>query len=320
MSTFPERLAAIDVGSNTILLLIAEYDPAAGLSIIHEAEDQPRLGAGLGDQAIPSVIESERSERRNPAAVNRLRPQSIERALRSLERMRDLCRQHGVTRIAAVATAAVREAQNGDEFVEQVRRLGIPLRVVSPEQEAELAFRSAAYHFPVEARMLVADIGGGSLELIGAENHRLELITSLPLGAVRLTEYRLPLARLREEIRQHLSRALAGDAWTGARVIGSGGTFGNLAGITLARRGEPPGTTIQGVEITADEVESLLAELAGMDLDRRRQVPGLRPERADIIVAGLAVATELLALVRATGATINRYGLREGVLLDMLDA
>jgi exopolyphosphatase / guanosine-5'-triphosphate,3'-diphosphate pyrophosphatase len=202
VSSSLERVAAIDVGSNTILLLIAEYSPARGLTIIDEAEDQPRLGAGLGNGSTPSVIASERSESSNPAAVTRLRPESIERALRSLERMRDLCRQHGVTRIAAVATAAVREARNGDEFVEQVRRLGIPLRIVSPEQEAELAFRSAAYHFPAEARKLVADIGGGSLELIGAENHRLELITSLPLGAVRLTERRLPLARLREEIRR----------------------------------------------------------------------------------------------------------------------
>jgi exopolyphosphatase/guanosine-5'-triphosphate,3'-diphosphate pyrophosphatase len=299
VSSFPERLAAIDVGSNTILLLIAEYDPAAGLSIIDEAEDQPRLGAGS-------------------AQTGCLGPESVDRALSSLERMRDRCRDHGVKRIGAVATAAVRDARNGEEFAERVRRLGIPLRVISPETEAELAFRSAAYHFPGAERTLVADIGGGSMELIGAVENRLQLVTSLPLGAVRLTERRLPLPRLRDEIRQQLSRALGGDAWTGARLVGSGGTFANLAGMTLARRGKPPGTPIQGVEIRSEEIESLVLELAGMDLDSRRRVPGLQPERADIITAGMAVAAELIKLVKAEAVMVNRYGIREGLLLEMV--
>jgi exopolyphosphatase/guanosine-5'-triphosphate,3'-diphosphate pyrophosphatase len=316
VSSFPERLAAIDVGSNTILLLIAEYDPASGLSIIDEAEDQPRLGAGLGDHVTPSVFASEPS---NPAAVTSLKPESIERALRSLERMRELCQHYGVTRIGAVATAAVRDAANGEEFVQQAQRLGITLRTISPETEAELAFRSAAYHFPGGGRMLVADIGGGSLELIGAVEHRLELITSLPLGAVRLTERRQPLPRLRREIGEQLRGALAPDAWTGARVIGSGGTFANLAGMTLARRGEFSNAAIQGVEITSQQIEAFLAELAAMDLDRRRQVPGLRPERADIIVAGVAAVAELLNVVGAKTVSVNRYGIREGLLLEMLE-
>jgi exopolyphosphatase/guanosine-5'-triphosphate,3'-diphosphate pyrophosphatase len=301
VSSFPQRVAAIDVGSNTILLLIAEYDPAAGLTIIEEAEDQPRLGAGL-------------------AKTGRLSAEAVERAIQSLVRMRDLCRVWRVESVGAVATAAVRDAENGEEFANRVRGLGIPLRVISPELEAELAFRSAAYHFPAAGRLLVADIGGGSLELIGADDHRLELVTSLPLGAVRMTERGFPLPRLRDEIRQQLSPVFAGDAWTGARLIGSGGTFANLAGVTLARRGKPPGTTIQGVEIRSEEIESLLHELARMDLDTRRQVPGLQPGRADIIVAGLAVAAELLGRVEASSVRINQYGLREGLLLDMIES
>jgi exopolyphosphatase / guanosine-5'-triphosphate,3'-diphosphate pyrophosphatase len=300
VSSPPERLAAIDVGSNTILLLIAEYDPATGLRIIDEAEDQPRLGAGS-------------------AQTGCLGRESVDRALSSLERMRERCDERGVKRIGAVATAAVRDARNGEEFAERVRRFGIPLRIISPELEAELAFRSAAYHFPGAGRTLVADIGGGSLELIGALDQRLQLVTSLPLGAVRLTEQRLLVPPLRKEIRKQLSRVLERGVWSGARVIGSGGTFANLAGMTLARRGEKSDAAIQGVEITSAETEGLLAELAAMDLGRRRQVPGLQPGRADIIVAGLAVVAELLDLVGAGGATINRYGLREGVLLEMLD-
>jgi exopolyphosphatase/guanosine-5'-triphosphate,3'-diphosphate pyrophosphatase len=294
-----ERLAAIDVGSNTILLLIAEYDPAVGLHIIDQAEDQPRLGAGLSQ-------------------TGHLGWDAMHRALQAVERMRDRCRQQQVARIDAVATAAVREAANGSEFVDQVHRLGIPLRTISPHTEALLAYRSAAHHFPGAARMLVADIGGGSLELIGSQQGRIELTTSLPLGAVRMTEASLPLPELRSRARETLSQELSQGLWAGSRVVGSGGTFANLASMTLARRGAPPDQPIQGTEVGAANIEQLLTDLSAMSPDERRQVPGLRPERADIIVAGVAVIAELLAYVGAASVGVNAYGLREGVLLEMI--
>jgi exopolyphosphatase / guanosine-5'-triphosphate,3'-diphosphate pyrophosphatase len=252
------------------------------------------------------------------SATGRLSAAAIERALHSLTRMQDICRSHGVTRVAAVATAAVREADNGEEFAQQVRALGIPLQIISAQTEAALAHRSAAYHFPDGGRMVVADIGGGSLELIGTADGRIQLTDSLPLGAVRLTELELSLAALRDHIRRALQRAIPGSDWAGARVIGSGGTFANLAGMLLARRGLPAGSAIHGTEITAVELERLLAELADMSPVQRRQVPGLKPERADIIVAGLAVAAELLDGVSAKGVTVSGYGLREGLLLEMV--
>jgi exopolyphosphatase / guanosine-5'-triphosphate,3'-diphosphate pyrophosphatase len=294
-----ERVAAIDVGSNTILLLIAEYDPTVGLRIIEEAEDQPRLGAGL-------------------SVTGRLSPAAMERALQSLTRMRDICRSHGAGRIAAVATAAVREAENGEEFVERARALDVPLRIISPKTEAALAYRSAAHHFPGSGHLLVADIGGGSLELIGAVDGLIQLTDSLSLGAVRLTELELSLATLRHHIRQALERVLPRGSWTGSRVIGSGGTFATLASMMLARRGLPAGHPVHGVEVTTGELERLVAELAGMSPEQRRQVPGLKPERADIIVAGLLVAAELLDRVGANGVTVSGYGLREGLLLEMV--
>jgi exopolyphosphatase/guanosine-5'-triphosphate,3'-diphosphate pyrophosphatase len=295
-----ERVAAIDVGSNTILLLIAEYSPTVGLRIIEEAEDQPRLGAGL-------------------SATGRLSPAAMERALRSLTRMRDLCRSRGADRIGAVATAAVREAENGEELVERARALDVPLRIISPETEAALAYRSAAHHFPGSGHLLVADIGGGSLELIGAVDGRIQLTDSLPLGAVRLTELELPLAALRHHIRPALERALPRSAWSGSRVIGSGGTFATLAGMVVARRGLPAGHPIHGVEVPTGELERLLVELVAMSPEQRRDLPGLKPERADIIVAGFGVAAELLDRVGAKEVTVSGFGLREGLLLEMLD-
>jgi exopolyphosphatase / guanosine-5'-triphosphate,3'-diphosphate pyrophosphatase len=292
-----ERIAAIDVGSNTVLLLIAENNPTTGLTILAEAEDQPRLGAGL-------------------SAAGRLSQAAMARALETLERMRELCRAHGVGRIGAVATAAVREAENGAEFVQLVRAHGIPLRTISPETEAALSYRSAAYHFPGAERTLVADIGGGSLELIGASGGRIQLSRSLPLGAVRLTELALPLSALRFQIRRALDQSVPGRDWSGSVVIGSGGTFANLAAMVLAQRGLS-GQPIQGVEMSAKEIEDLLARLSALSPEERRQVPGLRSERADIIVAGVAVAAELLDWVSAGSVRVNRYGLREGLLLEM---
>jgi len=215
-----------------------------------------------------------------------------------------------------VATAAVREAENGGEFVQLVRDHDIPLQMISPETEAALSYRSAAYHFPGAERTLVADIGGGSLELIGASGGRIRLSRSLPLGAVRLTELALPLSDLRDHIRRALDHSVPGRDWSRSAVIGSGGTFANLAAMALAQRGLS-GQPVHGVEISAKEIEDLLRRLSGLSPEDRRQVPGLRPERADIIVAGVAVAAELLDWVNASSVKVNRYGLREGLLLEM---
>lgn len=293
-------LAAIDVGSNTILLLIAKYDSDSGLTVIEEAEDQPRLGAGLG-------------------ATGRLSDESMKLALQSLARMLERCREHGVARVAGVATAAMREAKNGNDFVTQVRELGIPLRIISPEEEAALAYRSAAYHFPGSGRMLIGDIGGGSLELVGAVEGRIELTDSLPLGAVRLTELCLPQVKLREHIARILGPALYRERWRGSKVIGSGGTFASLAAMSLARKGRPR-QPIHGVQITTPAVEQLLTELAVMSEEQRKGVAGLPPKRADIIVAGLAVAAEVLRRVEAPEVTVSGYGVREGLLLEMAEA
>jgi exopolyphosphatase/guanosine-5'-triphosphate,3'-diphosphate pyrophosphatase len=287
------------VGSNTVLLTVAQYDPEVGLVVIEEGEDQPRLGAGL-------------------SATGRLSEEAILRALRTLTSMRDACRRHGVSRIAAVATAAAREAANGTELVERVRALGIPLRIISPETEAALSYKSAAHHFPGRGRQLVADIGGGSLELIGATNSRVSLSRSLPLGAVRLTELGLSLDKLRDHIGRGLSGPIQLAEWAGSEVIGSGGTFASLASIALVRRGAPAERSVHGTIVMTDEVEQLLGMLAPLSPEQRRETSGLRPERADIIVAGLAVVAELLRAVESGGVTVSGFGLRDGLLLEMV--
>jgi exopolyphosphatase/guanosine-5'-triphosphate,3'-diphosphate pyrophosphatase len=124
--------------------------------------------------------------------------------------------------------------------------------------------------------MLVADIGGGSLELVGATDGRVRLSRSLPLGAVRLTERLLPLAELRDQIRGELETVLAVPEWSGSSVIGSGGTFTTLASMALARRGSATGS-VHGVRVTSAEVKALVLWLASLAPQQRREVSGLRP-------------------------------------------
>jgi exopolyphosphatase/guanosine-5'-triphosphate,3'-diphosphate pyrophosphatase len=306
-----ERIAAIDVGSNSVRLLVAEYDPMSGLSIIDEVKDQPRLAAGL-------------------AANGRLGDAAIERAIGALGRMREVCQRRGVRRIAAVATAAVREADNGEDFVQRVRReLDLPLRIIDAQTEAALAYRSVAHHFRLAGeRTLVADIGGGSLELIGAVDGVVDLSLSLPFGAVRLTELYLAgdrspsreVTALRTHVRKQLKRALPGREWAAARVIGSGGTFTSLGRMAQARRGLGSVDSPHGIEVGTAEVEQLVEWLTTRTPEQRRNVPGLNPERADIILAGLTVAAELLDWVGSRGITVSAFGLREGLLLEMAGA
>jgi len=306
-----ERLAAIDVGSNSIRLLIAEYDPTTGLAPIDEIKAQPRLAQGL-------------------AATGKLDAEAMDRAMSALRRMADVCRRRGATRVVAVATAAVREAKNGAAFVQRVREeLDLPLEVISTEREAQLSYRSVRHHFRLEnSKTLIADIGGGSLELVGAVNGLVELSRSLPYGAVRLTEQFIPgkraphreVAALRKHLEKRLTRQLPKRAWTGARVIGSGGTFTNLGRMAVARRGGDPTQPVHGIEVSVAEVEHLLEWLSTRTPLQRRAVPGLNPERADIILAGLAVIASLLQRLDAGHVTVSAYGLREGLLWEMVGA
>jgi len=306
-----ERLAAIDVGSNSIRLLVAEYGAHSGLTVIDEVKEQPRLAAGV-------------------AQTGRLDDGAMQRAIDTLRLMHEVCERRGVTRIAAVATAAVREATNGEEFTRRVKaEIGLDLRIIDAQTEASLSYRSVAHHFPLEGgRTVVADIGGGSLELIGAVDGLIEHSLSLPFGAVRLTELHLAgqpdqraaIKKLRDYIGRQFRRKLPLRDWSATRLIGSGGSFTNLARMAAARRGLSAADPVHGSSVSIAEVEHLLDWLAGMSPEKRAQVDGLNPQRADIIIAGLAVTAELLERIEAREVKVSAFGLREGLLLDMAGA
>lgn len=300
------RVAAIDIGSNSIRQIVADVSPEGAIQVVDEMKAAPRLAAGLG-------------------ATGELSAVSIRSALEALERMATLARQLGASRIDAVATSAVREASNASGFLADITRAtGLKVRVLDGDEEARLSFRSAVAHFDMGVgRTVVMDIGGGSLELALTAEGVIERLTSLPFGAIRLTEEFFSkgisaraVRNLRESVCESIRSEIPKRDWRGSQVIGSGGTFTNLAGIHLARQGILTARSVHAARIPRADLEHILDMLAEMTPAERRQVPGLNPERADIIVAGIAVATEVLRRLEAREIVVSRYGIREGLLLE----
>ncbi|HKG95090.1 MAG TPA: Ppx/GppA phosphatase family protein [Gemmatimonadaceae bacterium] len=300
------RIAAIDIGSNSIRQIIADVSPGGAIRVVDELKAAPRLGTGLQE-------------------TRELSDTSMRGAVEALGRMATLARQLGARRVEAVATSAVRDAVNAAEFLAAVKReTGLHVRVLNGDEEARLSFLSALAHFELgEGRALVMDIGGGSLELALSAEGLLERLVSLPFGAIRLTEQFLgagsrgkAVRRLRETVRDGIRQHLPRRDWRGAQVIGSGGTFTNLAGIFVARQEMQVAHTVHGTRVPRVEVEHILDMLVDMSPAERVLVQGLNPNRADIIVAGLAVAAEVMKRVEARDLAVSAYGIREGLLLE----
>jgi exopolyphosphatase/guanosine-5'-triphosphate,3'-diphosphate pyrophosphatase len=300
------RISAIDIGSNSIRMTIADVSPTGVIRVVDEMKAAPRLCAGLDKTGSLSEI-------------------AIQNALSTLTRMATLATQLGVKRTEVVATSAVREASNGEEFLKQVRaETGLKVRVLRGEDEARLSFRSALAHFDLGVgRAVVMDIGGGSLELALSADGLVERLISLPLGAIRMTElYLSPAAKkkgmrkLRKHVRLELRHHLSARHWHAVRITCSGGTFTSLAAIYLARIGMESAKTVHGTVIPRIELEHMVDMLHNMSQEERQSVPGLSEARSDIIVAGLAVAAEVAARVEARELVISGYGIREGILLE----
>jgi exopolyphosphatase / guanosine-5'-triphosphate,3'-diphosphate pyrophosphatase len=300
------RIAAVGIGSNSIRQIVADVSPDGEIRIIDEMKAAPRLGEGVGE-------------------TGRLGESAVRNALAALLRMATLTRQMGAVRTEAVATSAVRDAENGAEFIAAVHdTTGLTVRILEGEEEALLSYRSALAHFDLASgRAVVMDIGGGSLELALSAEGLLDGLMSFPFGAIRLTEQffgnsrgRKELDALRRFVRKGLRESVSRRDWHGSQLIGSGGTFTNLAGMILARQGIARASSVHGTIVTRAELEHVLDLLQGMSPSQRQSVPGLSPARADIIVAGLAVAAEVMARLEAREMVVSAFGIREGLLLE----
>ncbi|HEX2384563.1 MAG TPA: Ppx/GppA phosphatase family protein [Acidimicrobiales bacterium] len=303
-------LAAIDIGTNSIHLVIARPTGNNRFEVVDREKEVVRLGSGSGD-------------------MKRLAPEAIERGIDTLGRFRRLVDSHGAE-LHAVATSAVREAENRSEFVRRARdEAGVPVSVISGAEEARLIRLGVLQAVPAyDQRHLLVDIGGGSSEFVVGEGNEVLGARSLKLGAIRLTERfgldrpvrRKTLEECRQFIRSYLTQVTRMVRPLGFDIaIGSSGTIVNVAEMVRAARGEAPMLQVSGAVIDAGGLRDVVKALLDADsVEERLQVPGLDARRADIVLGGALVLEQTFAALAIDEMIASDFALREGVLLDVL--
>lgn len=303
-----ERLAAIDIGTNSIRCIVVECNQDGSFRILDDEKDTVRLGEGIAETGEISAA-------------------AVARAEAALTRMHKLVTGLKVKVIDAVATSAMRKSTNGPRLVKRFSELlGSEIRVISGDEEAALAAQSALRNFDTHGKRFgVLDVGGGSVELITAQGVHVEEFYSFELGAVVMTEQFLKADPIRstdyrkfqKHIRDTVKKQLDGDKLTLPTLIGSGGTINAIAQMALQLRRNPV-EGVHGLEVLRSEVVHLLAMLQRRDLKGRREVPGLTPDRADIIVAGVGLVDTMMELFDANTLLVNSHGIREGMIVEAI--
>jgi len=302
------RYATIDVGTNTVRLLLADAEDDTTYRVVFEEQVITRLGERLQETGT-------------------LSPAAMERTIRVLQRFAETAKDHRVEEILAVTTSAAREAKNRAEFLDRARgEAGIDLVVISGEVEATLTALGVAHALGLDhATMLIVDIGGGSTEFTAFEQGRVTGSVSLPIGVVKLTEAHLKgdppsreeLQSATTSIRQTIRQVPASLNIPAAVLVATAGTPTTLAAIDL-RMTTYDGDRVTGHRLSRKRIQELLDRLCSLPLRRRREIVGLEPTRADVIVAGTLLTREILELFSFDELTVSDGGLREGVLLHHL--
>jgi exopolyphosphatase/guanosine-5'-triphosphate,3'-diphosphate pyrophosphatase len=303
------RLGAIDIGSNSVRLMVVEVLRGGAYRILDEEREPTRLG-------------------RSVSSLGRLDDDSIDRTVQALRTFKQIAAGYQVSTLRTIATCAVREARNGPEFCRRVREeVGLEVEVIPGDREARLAFSSVQHAFDLSGKnAIVADIGGGSTEIIFATGGLIESIFSTPLGAVRLTEQfglgeqaaPADLARLADEVASCLKKRTTRPLFAPHFMVGSGGTFTTLAELMMAAKKQVD-IPVAGYKVSQAEVRHLLDRLAKMPLRARRSMAGMTPDRADIILAGLTIIDALLTRFRVNTLVIHTRGVRDGLVREMID-
>ena len=307
------RLAAIDIGSNSVRLLVAEALRGGVYRILDEEREPTRLG-------------------RSVSARGQLDDESMELTIAALRTFKQIAAGYQVMSLRTIATCAVREARNGPEFCRRVReQVGLEVEVISGDREARLAFSSVQNAFDLTGKnAIVADIGGGSTEVVFATGNLIESIFSTPLGAVRLTEqfglgegatpeaFQSGIARMEEEISLCLKKRTSRPLFAPHFLVGCGGTFTTLAELMMASKKEVD-VPVAAYKVSHAEVRHLLDRLLKMPLRARRSMAGMTPDRADIILAGLSIVDALMKRFRVNTLIIHTRGVRDGLVREMID-
>jgi len=303
------RIAAIDIGTNSIHMIVVKVRPDLSFEIIDREKDMVRLGAGgLGGRSLT--------------------PTAMAAAFQTLTKFRRLAESHKVDEIVAAATSATREADNGGDFIAEVNRLtGIKIRVISGTEEARLIHLAAGYGVDIGgSTAIVVDIGGGSVEVtLGTATH-LTLGKSFKVGVIRLTEAFVKSDPLTDGNERRLVKHLNRE--TGAyldqvaargfdRVIGTSGTILSLGALASSDGGAPM-EELRNRRVSAKALHKLRKRLTSLSLEGRLAIPGLDPRRADLSVAGSVLLDTIIRRLGADEFTLCDLALREGLILDYI--
>jgi exopolyphosphatase/guanosine-5'-triphosphate,3'-diphosphate pyrophosphatase len=300
-----ERVAVIDMGSNSWRLVVFGYEPETPWwSLVDEIREAVRIGAGLDQDGL-------------------LRPDRVDRALHTAAVFAAFCEATGVEKVVAVATSAIRDARNGAELLEEIHRTtGLEARVISGREEAHFGWLAIANSTTIEDGFGL-DIGGGSIQGMRIEGRRLVESESMPLGAVRVSERFLPDEKVSQKQMKALRAHVAGEferlGWWqgGGRIVGIGGTIRNLAAAAMKRLSLPD-IDVQGFELTREALEELIEELAARPASKRAQVKGIKYDRADVILGGALVLAAAMKQGDFDSIVVTEAGLREGIFFERL--
>jgi len=300
------RFASIDIGTNTVLMLVADVQENGSLKVIRDEHFIGRLGKGVDEHGI-------------------ILTETFQRIQGILSQLKDIAGALGVTRISACGTSALRDAQNRREFVEFIRNaLSIDIRILSGDEEANLTYLGAVSdYFPLDdsARYAVLDIGGGSTEIVAGSGTTVISSSSIDIGSVRLTERVLktnppePMA-LENAVRlarQHLQNIEV--LPPGVKLIGVAGTLTTLAALDLRIPGFDR-TLINRHALSMETIERLFQEIRPLTLDQLRRYPQIHPSRADILLAGIIILKETVRKVGVSTISVSDRGLRYGILIQ----
>lgn len=317
------HLATIDIGTNSVLLLIAEHHPPIPPTPLVDVSTITRLG-------------------QNVDHTGELDPQAIQRTTACLRQYSSKLLEYGVQHVAAVCTSAARDAKHAEAFLDEAEAiLHVRPEIIAGQREATLSFEGALSGLDVHGQVGMFDIGGGSTEVVlgyvppssrkqnASQTPVITATHSLKLGAVRLTERFLPsdpptpaqLAQLSQYAREQLNTLIpltqpAQSSEPTRSWIGSGGTITTLAAINLALHTYDP-NLVQASKLTSQSVARLIERLASVPLEQRREFPGLNPKRADVIVAGAALLQQVLAWANTEKTYVSDRGVRWGLMYEL---
>jgi len=297
------KYASIDIGTNTVLLLIMEMDKMPedilDMSII------TRLGEGLKRDGV-------------------LTEKAMEKTFSALQEYKTIAESHGVKEIYCVGTNALREARNSQQFLERIKEeLGISVRVITEYEEAYYTYLSIKHDKAIKAEeYLIVDIGGGSTEIIKGNRNRFIDYVSLPVGSVKLTEMFIKndppeeyeLKALNAFLKDCIKTPFDGK---GCAFIGTAGTITTLASLYLGLE-KYDKNMIHGLKISQKEISGIIERLQSLTVSERREIPGMEKGREDIIFQGIILLSRIMSYFDAKELIVNTHGVRYGVIYEIL--